>query len=301
MGAPETPAGGAQPEFNSALANQIEALVIKKIESDALVLPTMPTVAVRCLDALKKPDFSFREVAALLEQDPLLAARCLRLATSAAYGGVASSTLGLSEALTRLGSKAVKGLLMEASAATVFLSNNPQISELAKKMWLHSVAVAALARDVCALTGGKEQDATYLAGLLHDIGKPIVAAILLEAERAIHLRGRRFVGSGEWAHVVRRTHRKVGVALAQKWNLPAPVAKCIKDCAEYDAADRTSLVNAVCFANALAKKSGFGVGDEDLDDANALVMIGRSLLSIDDQVITPLVTSLKSKVEKLYD
>jgi hypothetical protein len=54
----------------------------------------------------------------------------------------------------------------------------------------------------------------------------------------------------------------------------------MQDNLDYDNGDRTSLVNAVCFANALAKKSGVYVGPFDADDVDAIVMIGRSLIGV---------------------
>ena len=44
------------------------------------------------------------------------------------------------------------------------------------------MAVGMLARDVLALTGEPDSDSAYLAGLLHDVGKPVIATVLLELE-----------------------------------------------------------------------------------------------------------------------
>lgn len=297
---PSSASPAASP-VNEKLANQIEDLVLKRIASDSLCLPTMPAVALKCLELLRHPDFSFKEAAAILEQDPVLAARVLRTATSAAYVA-GTKTPSLSDALARIGAKAAKTLLVDASAAKVFISRNVQIADATKRVWQHSVAVGGLARDISAITGGTDWDSAYLAGLLHDIGKPIVASILLEAERQIaELRNKPWIGSGEWLAVIKRTHRKVGLALMEKWNLPPTVCSSIRDCSEYDSSNRASISNAVCFANALAKQSGIAPDDSDIDDAKALVMIGRSVLGVDDAVVNPLVVGLKSKIEHLYE
>lgn len=296
---PEAPA--APPAINERLARQVEELVLKRIGSDTLVLPTIPAVALKCLEVLRKPDFSFKEAAAVLEQDPVLTARVIRLATSAAFGAFGKSP-GLSAALSRLGAKRVKSMMIEASASTVFVSRNARIAEAARRVWAHSVAVALLARDVSALTGSADSEGAYLAGLLHDIGKPIVAAILLEAERQIaELRNKPWIEGAEWTAVVGRTHRAVGVALNEKWEMPAEVTRCVKECSEFDPSNRTSIVNAVCFSNALAKANGFGVDDSGVDDAKALVMIGRSMLGIDNAVLIPLVAGLKPRLQAIYE
>ena len=287
-------------EESDKVASWVERLLLKRIADDKLVLPTVPSVVLKCFEFLRQTDFSFKDIALTLEKEPALAARVLRLATSAAVGG--SGKLNLAEAMARIGSKGLKTLLIEAAAQKVFVSRDPEIATMARKTWEHSVAVAALARDVAALTGSKSGEAAYLGGLLHDIGKPIVAAMLLETERQIvEIRNQKFIEGPVWLEVMARVHRKVGVALAEKWQLPPEVARCIKDCNEYDNSDRASIINAVCLSNALAKQAGYVVGPIDIDDVNALVMIGRSLLGISDDVLQKLAADLRNRVGGMFD
>lgn len=95
-------------------------------------------------------------------------------------------------------------------------------------------------------------------------------------------------------------HRPVGVALAEKWQLPPPIVACVREAAEYDKTDRHSLANAVCFGNALAKKSGIAGGPFDADDVDALVMIGRSAIEISDDILKTLTKGLRERVSGLY-
>jgi putative nucleotidyltransferase with HDIG domain len=287
--------------FNPKLAEQVKSIVLKKIEGGTLELPTFPSVALRCLELLKKRDFSFKSVAGVLEQDPILVARVMRMSTSAAFA-TAGKNPSVVECLTRLGASAVKTVVVEASAQKIFSSRDPRILEATKRLWQHSGAVANLARDVVALSGGADSEGAYLAGLLHDVGKPIVATTLLDAEQQIsELRGKPWIGSAEWLWVVAQTHREVGVALATKWKLPETACGCIRECSEFDPSNRGAISNAVCFANALAKVQGLAVEGTDVEDAKALVMIGRSLLGVDDAVIERLVAPLSQKVAALYD
>jgi len=283
------------------LAGELEGILVKRIQTDQLFLPTMPAVATRVLEVLRDPDAGMKEAADVLEKDPVLAARTLRMATSAAFAS-GTKKVTLHEALARLGTKALKSLLVEASAQKLFVSRNPQINEQLRVLWEHSVAVGTLARDVLALTGAGDSESAYLAGLLHDVGKPIVASVLLEVERQLtEVYQRNWIDSGEWLEVIGKVHRRVGVALAEKWQLPHAIAVCIRDGGEYDKADRSSLSNAVCFSNALAKKSGIAAGKVDADDNDALVMIGRSVIGISDDILRTLTKGLRERVGKLYD
>jgi len=283
------------------LAQQLEAILTRRIESDQLILPTMPAVALKVQEVLKDPDAGMKEAAAALEKDPVLSARVLRMATSAAFAG-GTRKVTLAEALARLGNKALKSLLVEAAAQKLFVSRNPQINEQLKVLWEHSVAVGVMARDVLALAGAADSESAYLAGLLHDVGKPVVATILLEVERQLtEVYQRNWIDSGEWIEVVGRVHRPVGVALAERWQLPPPIVACVRESTEYDKGDRLSLANAVCFANALAKKTGIYAGPHDEEDTDALVMIGRSLIGISDDVLRTLTKGLRERVTGLYD
>jgi putative nucleotidyltransferase with HDIG domain len=283
------------------LSEQLEQIVLKRIAEDALVLPTLPAVVTKALEVLKDPDVSFKQVGVIIERDPVLAARVLRMATSAAFAG-GTKKVSLAEALARLGAKAVRTLLVEATAQKVFVSRDPKITDSMKRVWQHSVAVATLSRDVLALGGSNDSEAAYLAGLLHDVGKPVVASLLLEFERQVtEVYNRPFIDSAEWVSVIGRTHRAVGVALAEKWQMPEQVTRCIRDSAEYDNADRASLVNIVCFSNSLAKKTGIYAGTIDADEADALVMIGRSLIGANDEIVKKLTRGLKERVAGIYD
>ena len=115
------------------LSTELEAILVKRIQSDQLFLPTMPSLVTRVLELLHDPDAGMKEAAQLLEKDPVLAARALRMATSAAFAA-GTKKVTLQEALARLGTKALKGLLVEASTQKLFVSRNAQINEQLKML-----------------------------------------------------------------------------------------------------------------------------------------------------------------------
>jgi HD-like signal output (HDOD) protein len=169
-------------------------------------------------------------------------------------------------------------------------------------LWEHSVAVGILARDVLALIGQGDSESAYLAGLLHDVGKPVVATVLLELERQLtEVYQKGWIESGDWLSVVRKIHRPVAVALSEKWQLPGPIVGCIKDSGEYDKGERHSLCNSVCFANALAKKTGIYAGEVNAEDNDAIIMIGRSVIGISDDLLRTLTKGLRERATGHYD
>jgi putative nucleotidyltransferase with HDIG domain len=287
------------PASYERLAGEMEKIVINRISNDQLVLPPMSAVAMKVLTLLKNPDFSLKEAATVIERDPILTVQVLKAANTAAMAS-RDPIQSVLQAVTRFGIQKLRTFLIESSARKIFESRDARIVEAARGVWEHSLAVAMLARDVVAFSNSGAPDFGYLGGLLHDIGKPIVAAMLLEAEKAIlgAKASMTWIGSAEWIGIINRIHRQVGVALAKKWEMAEPVCRSIKDCDEYDNSDRLSIANAVRFANAVAKQQGLYVGTIDADDIDALVMIGRSLLGLEPEVVTRLTDGLKNKAKE---
>lgn len=285
-----------ESEAAGRVAAQLEQIALARIDQDRLALPALPQVATKCLEILRKNDFSAKKVTDLIESDPILAVRILRTANSAAFGARQPIT-NIQHAVTYLGANKLKTVLMEAAARPIFESRDSRIAEATKGLWDHSVGVAILARDLSVLMGVGDPEDSYLAGLLHDVGKPVLATLLLEAENIMALRSsKEWMDSAVWVETLQKSHRKVGVAVAKRWTVPEKAIQAIADCGDYDSADRTSTANLVRFANAITKRVGLYVGKVDSDEVETLIMIGRSLLGLDDEGLTRLATGLMDRV-----
>jgi putative nucleotidyltransferase with HDIG domain len=281
------------------LAQEAQTILEKRIADNQLNLPPPATVVMKAMALLRDPSFSAKDASSLIERDVVLAARVLRAASQVQSAG-GEKPRSLPQSLTRLGIDRLRGVLSEASANRLFESRDQRIVDATKGLWEHALGVAMLSRDVAALCGVAETEAAYLGGLLHDIGKPVVAWLLLEAEKSVvGTRTNVWIDPEVWIEVINRVHRPIGVALANKWGLPESVTSAIQDCAEYNGSDRLSVPNCVRFANALVKREGLYVGKFDPSDIDALVMIGRSLLGIDDSVLTRLSGGLTERVRML--
>jgi len=280
--------------LQDALATQIEQIVLKRIATDRLGLPPLPAVASRCLTLVRNPKVSLKQMAGALERDPMLVASMLRLANSAAYGG--GGIRSIETAVTRLGMQKVTSCLLETCARRLFESRDSRINAAAAELWQHSLAVALLARDLAAFLANGTPEVAYLAGLLHDVGKPIVAAHLLEAEKHLANGLHPWINVEGWLDIVHSIHRPVGVALAEKWGLPDTVVAGIRDNGEFDMTERHSIANLIRFANALAKGEGIYRGPIDSDDVQAMIMLGRSVLEIDDDDLARVLSGLRDRV-----
>jgi HD-like signal output (HDOD) protein len=280
----------------SALRTKLSAMLMEKINSGKLVLPAMPQTAQRVLDCLEANAHQER-AAGILEQDPTLALEVLRLANSASFAP-RSKVESITQAITMLGAARLRSLLVTASARQMFVSRNRTIRDLTSSLWTHSVGVAATARQIAVRCAFADKEAPYMAGLMHDVGKPIVAIHLLDLERSVQRAQQdSWIDPQEWIGIIQDVHRPIGIAVAKAWNLSAEVCKAIEDCVEFDPVDRMSAVNAVRFANALAKREGIYAGPVDSEQVDTVIMIGRSMLSLDEEAVTTLAGTLRSAAE----
>lgn len=282
-------------DLPTKLGTELERIVLDRIANNRLVLPAMPAVPQRCLDILREPEFNVRKLVKELELEPVLALLVTRAANSATHARSGGSQ-ALDQAVLRIGARPLRTLITEYAVNEIFDSSNRQLKEANRRVWEHSLVVALLARDIAALVGNVEPDACYLAGLLHDIGKPVLAAMILEVDRKLGRTTPGWIDVQAWTQIIETYHRKVGVAVASEWKLPEAIASAIRDCSDYDGNDRASIGNVVRLANALAKREGYTTGPIDAADVEAMIMVGMSMLGGDTAVLDRLVATVRTRI-----
>ncbi len=190
--------GSAEPADQSVegrLAAQMETIILTRLAADRLVLPALPAAALKCIRLLKDPELSLKTAATAIEQDPVLTASLIRLTNSAAMA-TREPVKSVLSAVTKMGTGKLKTFLFEASANQLFESRDERIARSCRALWEHSVAVAMLAKDVVAFANAGDPDDAYLGGLLHDVGKPVVAvAAVAGGARGDPAKGARRAGS----------------------------------------------------------------------------------------------------------
>ena len=289
----------------TSLVNRLTDIILKRLESDSLLVPAMPAIAVQCMRLLDDPKQSFKNVSKVIGKDPVLASRVLRLANSAAFPS-SSPVTTLEQSIARMGMSGLKLAICHYSMYQAFSSKDERIQAAFQGIWEHSLAVALIAKEIAGQIDRPDSDhpdTVYLAGLLHDVGKPVVAALLLEAEKlmSVHKSSVPWISHAVWRQVVDRSHRNIGVALARRWNLPPAIGDAIEKCEAYDPVVPLAPSNIVCLANAFAKVHGLYAGDFDADKVNALLVEGKNLLDMPDEALALLCAGLYGRVGSLFD
>ncbi len=180
-------------------------------------LPRLPTVANDIIALSRRADVKIEDVAKLLEREPLLAGKVLRLSNSTLYGATTPCTT-LKSALVRIGLTLVRDVVMEA-AFHMTVIHAPGFSDTLESVRRHSTAVAYLARFVARNTAIDAENA-FLVGLLHDVGSSVGLLGLSEYLKA-HKRKPELTAA-RW-QAVERLHATVTGRLLASWGMPAGV------------------------------------------------------------------------------
>ncbi|MFH1024638.1 MAG: HDOD domain-containing protein [Planctomycetota bacterium] len=225
-------------------------------------LSTLPGVVHQILGRLQNPNVDMHEIATVIEGDPALSIRLLRLANSAFFGLV--TRVGtVHKALVTLGVNNVRKTIITASILEKF--KDVTQAETAG-YWRHGLLTSRWTRQLLRernLKGGILEDG-LMAGLLHDTGKLAIWQFFPEANTEI----RKLVHGGKTPDeaerlVISMSHPEIGAFLFQVWNFPttllqatcyhhAPVAECrnLKDMTPL-----TACVNIACRLSNLPTKS----------------------------------------------
>lgn len=237
---------------------------LQALVSGAGTLPSIPSVYVELMKKLEDPEGCAQDVANAIAKDPAMTAKILQLSNSAFFG-LRRRISDPRDAVLYLGLETLKALALSVkvfSQFTVKPLSRFSIEDLGK----HTILVGILARKIAIAEGLPKQEVedSFMAGLLHDIGKLVLITAAPEKyEQAMRL--------AEVTGVQRRdaeqetfgtTHSEIGTYLLWLWGLPDRVIEAVAyhhtpgKCP----AQRLGPLTAVHAANALAYESAAKAG-----------------------------------------
>lgn len=239
---------------NDPQLQQIRARIARAIQE----LPALPNVVMRVLRETQNETISATHLEKLIGTDQAIASKALRIVNSAYYG-MSKQVDTLSQAVVILGIQQLRNLVLSLSAMSMIKAQTPAQREMHRKFWTHSLATAIGAQQ---LTRHKrlnvtEQEFSYVAGLLHDVGRLFLFTNFTET----YLEIERLVESG---HTLRNaeiealglTHAQVGQVLAHVWKFPERLSEVMVNHEGPFNADSCQVTMAVHAAHVLALQPG---------------------------------------------
>lgn len=146
-------------------------------------VPTLPTVLSQILVLLKE-NSSAQELEAIIVNDQALSFKVLAVANSAYYG-FRHQILTVSRAAVALGYEEIRNICLGASLMGFLHPSSFRNQNAAELLWLHSLTVADAATLLALRLDKSQRDAAFTAGLLHDLGKVVLAAFFPDEAAAL--------------------------------------------------------------------------------------------------------------------
>jgi putative nucleotidyltransferase with HDIG domain len=217
-------------------------------------MPAFPASVHRIVQMTSDVNCQARDLVRVIDTDPVLTMRILRVANSA-YFGLQMKIVSVQHAVVYIGLNSVKHLAL-ATAAIGSLPDKSSSGFDAERFLQHSMAVGVITRRLSKRLGGRASDGDeFVAGLLHDIGKVLFAHFEPEAlGEALRISVEEAVPVHEAEHrLLGVDHAEMGGMLANHWGFPETLCRAIREHHEpVDAEDAPPLRDCVYLANIVA-------------------------------------------------
>jgi len=224
-------------------------------------LPPMPDIAARVLRAVESGECSSQDLRDIIERDPAIVARILKVANSALYGFTRQiDTLG--HALALLGMHTVRNLVLAASLRNVF----KRFGLMEQTLFEHAALTAAVSLRLARELEGKcDPEEVFVAGLLHDLGKIMLVNGHREAYEGVFTRA--YTHEVSSVDIEREVfgfhHGELGAEVARRWQLSELHELTIRYHHEIEAlpsahSELRSAIALVAVASSALGRLGFG-------------------------------------------
>lgn len=226
-------------------------------------LPSLPSIVGDLINSIDNEDIDILMLAKKVARDLALTAKTLRLVNSPVYGLQVKVTT-IQQAITYLGFQSTHNLIM-ATAITSYFPETMCKGFDAKLFWRHSIATAACAK-VLARLMHVNQDYSFTAGLLHDIGRFALAICFpQEFQDAIDYRSAHDCTMLEAERAMMGIdHVEAGLVLAQHWNFSDALCSSIAGHHAPEASGASALAAIVHVANAVVHALDLTQAPDDL-------------------------------------
>jgi putative nucleotidyltransferase with HDIG domain len=257
--------------------------------SGVIRLVSLPEVCIRVNEMLEDHNTTAQELGTVISRDTGLTARLLKIVNSSFYG-FPSKIETVSRAVTVIGLRELRGLVLAASAVETF-SKIP--SDVLNRIlfWRHSVYTGVVAQLVAQECNVLHSERLFVAGLLHDIGKLLISYRLPEQTLKIkdNLKQEKLFDFEAEREEFGFDHADVGGLLLKEWRMPPSLVDAVK----YHHTPQLAEDNRIEAAIVHVANSITGMAEKGLDvDLEVMVQPVENeaweILGLDESIIEPM-------------
>jgi putative nucleotidyltransferase with HDIG domain len=243
---------------------QMSPELTKKLAAAVDGMPAFPKSVQRVLELTRDVNSTPKDLVEVIDKDPVLTVKILKVVNSAYYS-LPKQITSVGHAVVFLGFNTIKNLALSIAAIGMLPKSNEAGFD-GQQYLLHSLATAAIAKQLALKVDDADPMDCFIAGLLHDFGKVVLAQFMPQEFRAA-LKGSQEHGIS--LHMALRSvlgvdHAVVGAMLVEKWRFAPHLVETIRHQFGPELAD-SDMIACVFGANQISKKLHFG------DAGNCLV------------------------------
>ncbi len=272
--------------------------ILSEIYDKVEKIPPLSFVAIRVVKMLENPDIAASELIKVVSVDQALTANILKLCNSAYYG-LPRTVSSVGQAIMYLGFNVVRNLALTISLKDAFDQTKEGFGYEHGGLWKHSICTAIGAEILSKRLSSGIADVAFTAGLLHDLGKLIVARFLTDRipiidqmviEKSISYREAE-------REVLGCDHAEIGFKISDAWNFPSVLVQAMGFHHEPEKArGRPTLTVVTHIADIAALKLGLGVKSTAL--LEPLSEYAKKITGFKDEHLHLLMESIVKELEE---
>ena len=285
-------AATAQPHNNSS--GTWKKRIIKSIKD----LPLVPQVVLEIQNRLSQTNVNMQQVAQIIETDPGITSKVLRVANSAYYGA-SGKTSTIMQACIKLGLRGLSEVVILAGTEKVLSGKLPGYGYDAGELWRHSLAVAYGSKILANMRDPALSSAAHTAGLIHDIGRIILDPFIGEQKKPIedYMEKNQKTFLDAEIEYFGFNHAEVAAEVCRAWKFPEFMSKAINWHHNPAGSDGDLLSYILHMADHLSLMGGVGYDDDDiLDEVQEETM---SFLQLKQADLSDIILEIMESVNKI--
>jgi putative nucleotidyltransferase with HDIG domain len=258
-------------------------------------LSTTPALLAKILSLVKDDTQSTEDLCEFISRDPAMAQRVLKIANSAFFAHSGQIT-DIHQAVLFLGLDRIKSIAVGMTVMNIFPASRGFRVE---NLWIHSYEVAFLASVLTEKIAITRPQESFLAGLLHDIGRIIFYGM---DHTLFHTIETTDTMLEQESSAFGCTHAEAGAWFAEDIGLPNGIVTSIKYHHRPSAApDEMNLVSLVALAEALTRMFGPRVEDDGIwTPEHDAVLLEFSLSNDDLHKVAAKFTAARDDIERTF-
>jgi HD-like signal output (HDOD) protein len=145
--------------------------LVEQAQRGELIFSASVATSLKVKEAIEDPDCSVDAASKIILNEPVLAARVVAIANSAAYNRSGMEVSNLKGAINRIGFNTLRAIVSSLVVKQIAgASKNPVIRAKINQLWEHSAQVAALAQILARRVTKLDPDTAMFAGIIHEVG-----------------------------------------------------------------------------------------------------------------------------------